>query len=349
MESIQGAIDDAKSFFSDLGDDVKEALEAAGEVIDDAFNQKDSENTASLDFSQIDTTFTFPIGGSLPFDLGCTNCTGKGNVILRTAHLEFGLKDLINNEDDDPIKSGYVELEFTGFEMSIGLRVTPPPIPFSESFSVFKIPLINMQIPGVGNIGLGFEFDLQFKAQADTGVELEFGFDVVVPDSIIRADIAETQNSGFDGFNPTITAHRISANSSSVDVFLLAGFQQKYAIGLEILKVSKQIGPFLSLPNLTMNVTHLDSTQVGANCEANGETDLRFQQQFEDVIHVEYKVGIGAGIDMPDPIPDILSVETEFPLATQCLVKQTDGPGFADATAVLASITAAPAPTAIER
>jgi hypothetical protein len=338
-----------KSLFDDLSDDVKKALRAAGEIADDIFEQRDSENTASLDFSQIDTTFTFPTGDSLPYDLGCTNCTGKGNIILRTAHFEFGLKELVNGGDDDPIKSGHVELEFSGFEMSIGLRATPPPIPLSKSFSVVKLPLSGIQIPGIGKIDLHFEFDLQFEAQVNTGVELGFGFDVVVPNSIIRADMAEVKNSGIEGFNPTITAHQISTNSSNSDIFLLAGFQQKLPIGLEILKISQEIIPYLSLPTLTMNVTHLDSTQVGANCEANGETDPRFQQQFDNVVHVEYDVGFGAGIDMPDPIPDIPSVETKVTLATQCLVRQTDGPGFADATAVLASITAAPGPTAIER
>jgi hypothetical protein len=82
QDTIESALNDAKNFFDGLGDDVKGALEAAGQVIDDNFKQTDSENTASLDFSKINSTFELPIEDVLPFDFGCTNCTGKGNVIL---------------------------------------------------------------------------------------------------------------------------------------------------------------------------------------------------------------------------------------------------------------------------
>jgi hypothetical protein len=253
---------------------------------------------------------------------------------------------LIDGDDDDPVKSGHVELEFSGFEMSIGLRATPPPISLSKSFTIFQIPLLDVQIPGVGHIGLRYELNLDFQAEVDTGIELGFGFDIVVPDSILRADMAEVQNSGLTGFNPQVTAHQVSTNSSNINVFLFAGLKHQLPVGLEILKFSQEISPFLSLPNLNMNITQLDSTQVGANCEANGETDIRFQEAFEDVIHVEYNVGIGAGVDFPAPLPGLNLAETSVPVATQCLVRQTDGPGLADATAVLASITAVAAPTA---
>lgn len=131
---------------------------------------------------------------------------------------------------------------------------------------------------------------------------------------------------------------------------MLAGLRAKFSAGLKILGVGFDVGPFLSLPHFVLNATQLRNSDVGANCEANGDTIQQFKDSFTNLTHVEYDVGIGGGLDIDlgffGDYP-ISFASTEIPLATQCLVYKTDGPtkGLADATSVLADITKPPQPT----
>ncbi|KAF2255937.1 hypothetical protein BU26DRAFT_598755 [Trematosphaeria pertusa] len=294
-----------------------------------------------------DTPFLLPGNVSLPFDLGCNNCSGKGEVIFSTVHFEFN--NVFNNPDDDLVKSGAAQIDLKGFEMSIGLRAAPEDDE-TRTIPVFSKTIIGAEIPGVASIGLRFELELEFKAELDRPVQLGFGFDVVVPDSYIRADLAETQNSGIYGFNPDITAQPLQSNVSDVEVFLLAGLKTSLPVGLKFLGIDAlSIGPFLSLPTFNMNVTQLAAADFGADCEPSNATNSAdaFRDAFANLTHVEYNIGIGGGMDLPLWLPDITFASADFPLATQCLVYQTEGSstGLALATAVLASITAPPAAT----
>lgn len=105
----------------------------------------DTVNTASLQFEAIDTTFTLADNVSLPFDLGCKNCSGTGDLTLSTVHFEFNdLETIINGTDDDAVKSGSVEIDLTGFAMSIGLRVTP--VDKKASITIFEKTIIGAEV-----------------------------------------------------------------------------------------------------------------------------------------------------------------------------------------------------------
>lgn len=137
----------------------------------------------------------------------------------------------------------------------------------------------------------------------------------------------------------------LQSNASDVEVFLLAGLKPRLPFGVTFLKIIKlEAGPFLSLPNLNMKTTQLNTTDKGANCEANGDTADKFKESFKNLTHVAYNVGIGGGLEFPFPIPDITFASVDIPLETQCLIYQTEGSttGLALATAALASITAPP-------
>ena len=168
-----------------------------------------------------------------------------------------------------------------------------------------------------------------------------------VPDSRIVADIAETQNSGIFGFNPTVTAQVLHSNISDVEVIMTAVVQPKFLAGIEILGIEFGVGPFLNLPHLKLNTTQLQSSNVGADCKANSETAQKFKDSFTNLTLVEYDVGIGGGIDIDlgffGNYPITFS-STQWPLATQCLVYKSGGPtvGLAVATSVLAEITRPP-------
>lgn len=150
------------------------------------------------------------------------------------------------------------------------------------------------------------------------------------------------------GFTPQITAKNLESNVSDVELFLLAGLKPGFPLTLNLFNVVPiEARPFLSLPNLSMNVTQRRTDQVGANCNETGDTDPRFKDAFKNLTHVQYDVGIGGGVEIP-LIGDITFASTSFPLATQCLVYKATGEstGLAVATAVLAEITKPPEPTA---
>jgi hypothetical protein len=122
---------------------------------------------------------------------------------------------------------------------------------------------------------------------------------------------------------------------------MLAGLQFRFVGDIEILGVDFELGPFLTLPYLILNATQLSTSNVGSNCEGNGEVVQGFRDSYQNLTHVDYNVGIGGGMDIGFGDP-ITFASTEYPLATQCLVYSTGGPSavLAEATAVAAEIKA---------
>ncbi|KAF2115666.1 hypothetical protein BDV96DRAFT_599245 [Lophiotrema nucula] len=307
----------------------------------------DSTTLASMNFSEIDTTFMLPGNISLPFDLGCSNCSGNGELVLKTVTLEFDSFGGIF-EGKGLFKQGAVELDLNDFWMSIGLRATPE-VTLDKTLTIFKNFLVGYFVPDVFSIGVDFEFGLEFIVDVEAPIELGFGFDVTVPNSSIRADIANSSNSGFHGFNPDITAHPLTSNASDTELFLSAGLTSSLPVGLTILGIEFSIGPKLQLPFLDLNVTQLNSTDVGANCEKGGDTVPKFVEEFHNLTHISYDVGLSVELDI-DIIVEfpITFFATSTNLTTQCMVYQTSGSetGLAFATGVLAAITAPPSPSA---
>lgn len=100
-----------------------------------------------------------------------------------------------------------------------------------------------------------------------------------------------------------------------------------------------------------MTVTQLATDDVGANCETTGDTDIKFKAAYRNLTHVDYQVGIAAGLKAEVGLVyqkeiDILPFKA-IPIATQCLAWHTEGgtTQLAPATAVLAAITAPPTPS----
>ena len=94
----------------------------------------DQTLTGSLGFGPV-LNSTFSLGdGPLPFDMGCRNCTGTGDVTLEMTSVVL---NNIETEDDDPFESGAIQLDFTGFSLSIGLRATPEDN-YDETFTVLE-------------------------------------------------------------------------------------------------------------------------------------------------------------------------------------------------------------------
>ena len=101
----------------------------------------DATQTADLGFSALDTNFTI-WDASLPFNLGCRNCTGTGQVALKTTGIAFNDLD---NDDDDIFKSGTVEIDLTGFSLSIGLKATPED-DYEDTITIFEKTIVPVEV-----------------------------------------------------------------------------------------------------------------------------------------------------------------------------------------------------------
>jgi hypothetical protein len=102
----------------------------------------DSTQTADLGFSSLDTNFEI-WDVSLPFNLGCRNCTGTGQLALKTTSIAFN--DLFDNDDDDLFKSGKVEIDLTGFSLSIGLKAIPED-DYSDEITIFQKTVVGVEV-----------------------------------------------------------------------------------------------------------------------------------------------------------------------------------------------------------
>lgn len=134
-----------------------------------------------LGFSFDNTTFK-----GIPFDLGCRKCSGTGKVKITASHIAF---DWGNKVEDSAFETGSLELNLTGFSLSIGLKAAPEP--GEESVQIFKKTLVGIEIPLFVSIGIKFGLDLEFKAKLNQSVALGFGFDVTVsfPESVSYPEV----------------------------------------------------------------------------------------------------------------------------------------------------------------
>jgi len=160
-------------------------------------------------------------------------------------------------------------------------------------------------------------------------------------------DLAEWQNSGITGLgNTEFIAKTLQANASDVEISLSAGVRTSITLGFTLGKTDIAAGPYMDLPRFNMTANQLATDDVGANCEENGDTDVKFKDAFQNLTHVQYNVGLAAGVKADvglwRPSKGLLS--TQIPVATQCLVWQSEGSTkqFAPATAVLESMMAPP-------
>ncbi|KAF2001105.1 hypothetical protein P154DRAFT_575483 [Amniculicola lignicola CBS 123094] len=290
--------------------------------------QADTSDVTYLGFSEIDTTFlegtSFEDLNSI--GLGCENCTAKGEMIITTGKFEVDFGWPWTGKDDDPIVGGFVQLEVTGYQMSIGLKAEPW-IPFKRERKLFGYTPVGFTIPKLGSFGISIELVAFIDIEVEGAIELGFGFDVNVPPSRARIDVAEWEQSGIWGFNETtITPKIISSNVSNLELFMEVGLRPRIVAGLSLDNLPDfNAGPYLTLPSVKINVTQLATNDVGANCESGGDSDIKFEDAFQNLTHVNYSLNIAAGLGMDVGIiplsKDLFDIELLG--TTHCLVYQT--------------------------
>ncbi|KAF1851563.1 uncharacterized protein K460DRAFT_413105 [Cucurbitaria berberidis CBS 394.84] len=310
-------------------------------------------NKTDLGFDKINTTFFEgeELESLNTIQLGCANCTAKGEMIVTTGKFKFDFGAWFKGEDDDPVKSGFIQLDIKGFEMSIGLKATPSE-KFKKEFTLARSPALGpgFNIPKIGHFGVTISLVASIEITIEGAVELGFGFDVKVPDSVAKLDAAELQDSYISGFNQTeVSLKPLSANVSNLEFSIAARLRPKITVGLSFLGASLEGGPYVSLPEIKMNVTQLATDKFGADCNTQGKTDVKFKDAFKNLTHVDYGIGLAAGFGVQ---VGLLPFSTELlsptlTHTTQCLAYQTAGTqtGLVIAKDVLESMTHKPTPS----
>lgn len=233
--------------------------------------------------------------------------------------------------------------------MSIGLKAVPAGVLKREN-ELLEFLALGFKIPKIGSFGVTIALAYFVDVKVQGAVELRFGFDVKVPNSRARLDIAEMQDSAIEGFGETeVTLKPLSANVSNLEFSIVGGLKPKITAGLEFLGVGFRGGPYVSLPQVNMTATQMSTDDVGANCTAGSDSDVMFKDAFQNLTHVDYSLGIAAGLGLELGLLDLSEDLWSKSLinATQCLAYQTSGPtkGLAFAVDVLESMTHTPTPT----
>lgn len=174
-----------------------------------------------------------------------------------------------------------------------------------------------------------------------------------MPDTALVFDIAELQNSEMPGLDKAeITPHTLQANASDIELSLKAALRPTITLGLQLGIVEISAGPYMDLPSFNLTTKQLATDNIGANCETDGDTDVKFKDAFQNLTSVDFSVGVEAGFIanfealLASYEPSVSLVGAAVPVATQCLVWQDEGDTkkFVPATAVLASLTS-PSPS----
>jgi hypothetical protein len=162
----------------------------------------DDKVTAEFDLKQelIDKTFApedFTAGlenfiaiPDLPVEIGCNNCSTFGKLTISQGAINIDMSqvdlipDVLEGGDDgkdllNVITGGFFELTATNVGAHVDLFARPK---VSGSFEIELpgLPIVGFTIPGVGRAGVTFEPSLKADYEVSGGLEIGYGFDVVV-------------------------------------------------------------------------------------------------------------------------------------------------------------------------
>jgi hypothetical protein len=162
----------------------------------------DDVNTVTFDLSSeiLDTTFEaadflagledFADVPTLPIEIGCKNCSTKGQIVLSQGAIKIDAKqidlvpDFLEGGDDGKgigsvITGGYMELAAKGMGAHLEM--------FSRSaqsgsykVALFPLPILGFVIPGIGKAGAVFEPTIMVDLNISKPLEVTYGVDVMV-------------------------------------------------------------------------------------------------------------------------------------------------------------------------
>jgi hypothetical protein len=233
----------------------------------------------------LDSIVNLPSGPSLPIEIGCKNCSTRGQITLTQGTIKIDTKqidlvpDIFEGGDDGKeigsvITGGYMDLAVAG----IGARLemfARPVRSGSYEIALFPLPVLGFVIPGIGQAGASFEPRISADFEIDGELAVNYGIDVAVsspriclegsqanshqiPDGagirVQLGDLANTTISGIKG--ATLDALPFSSNVTDADIALSLAFTPTIPIGFEFSdKLSALVTVSLDLPRLDTKLT----------------------------------------------------------------------------------------------
>lgn len=161
--------------------DVK--FDLTSEVLDKTF-------TAAEFLSGIESVVDLPMVPDLPIEIGCKNCSTRGQIVVTQGAIKIDTKqidlvpDFLDGGDDGKsltkiLKGGYMDLAVKGLGARLEMFARPVSSG-SYEIALFPLPVLGFTIPGIGQAGASFEPKISVDFEIDREIALNYGIDVTV-------------------------------------------------------------------------------------------------------------------------------------------------------------------------
>ncbi|KAL4920893.1 hypothetical protein BDW62DRAFT_198346 [Aspergillus aurantiobrunneus] len=249
----------------------------------------------------------------LPVVVRCKTCAIQGDIQLSQGQFSVGEA---NEEEDD---SNFELDEAIGFftnssiellvrqlssqiELELELSSEGPLLELTASLP--PIGLTPFQIAGVLTFGPQIVPEIIITADLEGDIGFSYGFNVTVPDdSRVMVRIPQFNESEITGFeDTTLETIPFEAITEVTSMALSIAFQPKILLGINTgidgldVNIDGGIGAFVSLPNLSVNVSR--ATGVNENCDVAAGIDDAVGNATHLVPSVELDMGVIASYDV---------------------------------------------------
>ncbi|KAF1361770.1 hypothetical protein EJ07DRAFT_109790 [Lizonia empirigonia] len=302
----------------------------------------------AVDFTKINSLI--PVPGvrvpELPLEVGCKNCSTRGQVILTQGAIKINMKqfdipDIFGKRDDSKgigsiIEGGYMELAVTG--VGARLEMFAHPIKSgSYEISLFSLPVLGFVIPGIGQAGASFEPRISVDFELDGEVAINYGIDVAIPDHAgIKVELSDLTNTKITGMKgSTLHALPFTTNATDIDLSLSLAFTPTIPIGFDFSdQLTALVTVSLDLPRLDARL----STKADKQCsllDKGNTTKIDKKPKYKrtdlsELVLVESNISVAIDVSadlklplLPAPLGSAGTsaqiFSTEMPLMTSCI------------------------------
>ncbi|KAJ4383665.1 hypothetical protein N0V86_001720 [Didymella sp. IMI 355093] len=156
----------------------------------------------------LDSIANLPLRPSLPVEIGCKNCSTRGQITLTQGKIKIDTKqidlvpDVFEGGDDGKeigsvITGGYMDLAVTGIGARLEMFARPVKSG-SYEIALFPLPVLGFVIPGIGQAGASFEPRISADFEIDGELAVNYGIDVAT----VRITISNTSASNTEAPTP---------------------------------------------------------------------------------------------------------------------------------------------------
>lgn len=146
--------------------------------------------TAADFLTGLENIVSLPTAPDLPIEIGCKNCSTRGQIVLTQGAIKIDTKqidivpDVFEGGDDGKeinsvITGGYMDLLVTG----VGARLemfARPQSSGSYEIAMLPLPVLGFTIPGIGKAGASFEPKISVDFEIEGDLAIDYGIDVAV-------------------------------------------------------------------------------------------------------------------------------------------------------------------------